>query len=373
MALKSSDLKFNCKHFRGDLPCLPNKLRGKVCPSCHEYEQIGAKILIIKLGAIGDVIRSTPLALGLKRSLSGAHITWLTRTPEVFSATEIDEVYPFDFASLYKVSNTQYDIAINLDKDKEACILLKNVIAGEKYGFIWEHNHIAPATPHAEHKLMTGVFDHLSKANRKHYLQEIFEICGMTFQGERYLLNADPRLCEKFAGITAAALGKTIIGLNTGCGKRWQTRLWPREHWGELIKLLQRDKYFPLLLGGQDEDESNRQYSQETGAVYPGYFSLPEFVALTSRCDMVVTAVSMMMHIAVGLNIPLVLFNNIFNKHEFYLYDNGIIVEPTSGCECYYGNTCRRQKHCMRDISVEQVYAAINEIAFPAAAEISRA
>jgi ADP-heptose:LPS heptosyltransferase len=317
---------------------------------------------VIKLGAVGDVIRSTPLLVSLKREFPGAHITWITRAPEVLPVAEIDEPCPFDFASVYKVSNTEYDIAINLDKDKEACMLLKNVSARRKYGFIWENNHIAAATPQAEHKLMTGVFDDLSRANTKHYLEEIFEICGTTFQGEPYLLNADSRLREKFKGITAAARGQRVIGLNTGCGKRWQTRLWPPEHWRELIKTLQQEKYFPFLLGGPDEDELNRLYSAETGAVYPGTFSLPEFVALTSLCDVVVTAVSMMMHIAIGLNIPLVLFNNIFNKDEFYLYDNGIIVEPPSGCECYYGNACRREKHCLRDVSVEQVYTAIHQL-----------
>jgi ADP-heptose:LPS heptosyltransferase len=361
MTLGPSDLKFDCKYFKGDVPCLPSKLRGKVCPSCDEYTKTGPKILFIKLGAIGDVLRSTALVRGLKRDFPGAQITWITRSPEILSGVEL-EVCAFDFTSLYQIANTEYDIAINLDKDKEACILLKNVSASKKYGFTWENNHVAPATAEAEHKIMTGLFDHLSKTNTKHYLEEIFEICGMTFRGERYLLNTDQQLREKFAGITEAAEGKTIIGLNTGCGRRWQTRLWPAEHWVNLIRLLQREHYFPLILGGPDEDEQNRQYSEDTGAVYPGNFALPEFVALTSHCDMVVTAVSMMMHIAIGLNLPLVLFNNIFNRHEFYLYDNGIIVEPPTGCDCYFGNICTRKKHCMPDISVEQVYAAIDEL-----------
>ena len=66
-----------------------------------------------------------------------------------------------------------------------------------------------------------------------------------------------------------------------------------------------------------------------------------------------------MMHIATGLQKSLVLFNNIFNKHEFELYGRGTIVEPTSGCDDYYGNTCTRSNHCMNDISVAQIYDAI--------------
>jgi len=69
--------------------------------------------------------------------------------------------------------------------------------------------------------------------------------------------------------------------------------------------------------------------------------------------------VSMMMHIALGLDKKMVLFNNIFNKYEFELYGQGVIVEPHTGCDCYYGSKCTRSVHCMKDISVDQVY---NEI-----------
>jgi heptosyltransferase-2 len=67
----------------------------------------------------------------------------------------------------------------------------------------------------------------------------------------------------------------------------------------------------------------------------------------------------MAMHIAIALRIQLVLMNNIFNPNEFYLYNNGSIVEPTSGCDCYYGITCKRTRNCMQDISVEMI---LNEI-----------
>ena len=53
------------------------------------------------------------------------------------------------------------------------------------------------------------------------------------------------------------------------------------------------------------------------------------------------------------------LFHNIFNIHEFELYDRGIINEPSSGCDCYFGNSCKREKSCMNDISVQDVLANI--------------
>jgi heptosyltransferase-2 len=358
-----TEVKFDCKFFRGDIPCSPNKLLGKVCITCDEYQPIKTRILIIKLGALGDVIRSTPLITRFRKIYPDAHITWVTRSPDILPKQMIDKICTFDFKSIYSITHQQYDIAVNLDKETEACSLLADVVAKKKYGFIWKDNRIDAASPAAEHKLITGFFDNISKVNTKNYPEEIFEMCDLKFEGEEYLLNFNVDLSKKWNSIRQDAAGKKIIGLNTGCGKRWLTRLWPSEYWVELITLLKKENYYPVLLGGADEDAMNKKYSSLTGAYYPGTYSLEEFIALTSNCDVVLTAVSMMMHIATALKIPMALFVNIFNPHEFHLYGRGVILQPTTGCDDYYGNTCTRERCCMNDISVETVFNAIKELA----------
>jgi len=356
--MQLKDVRFDCRYFKGEVPCLPNKLRNKVC-TCDEYEPIQTRILIIKLGAIGDVIRTTPLVTRFKKIYPNTHITWLTLSPDILPKDKIDLIYKFDFKSVFLVTHQQYDLAINLDKEKEACQLLANVNAKQKFGFTWRNEHIDACTMNAEHKLITGFFDNISKENKKHYLDEIFEICHQKYEGEEYLLNYNKALAGKWNVIREKAKYKLVVGLNTGCGKRWLTRLWPEKYWIELINQLQEKEYYPVLLGGTDEDEMNSFYSKETGAYYPGTYSLEEFIALTSNCDSIVTAVSMMMHIAMGLQKPLILFNNIFNANEFYMFNRGEILEPTDGCDDFYGNTCTRAVHCMNDISVERVLNAI--------------
>jgi len=348
-------LKFDCVHFKGHIPCKPNKIGNKECTTCNEYQPVSKRILIIKLGAIGDVIRTTPLIVKFRALYPNCHITWVTQSPDILPASRVDVIYKFEFIAIYTLQNQKFDIAINLDKEPEACSLLKDVNATEKYGFIWKNYHIDIATPAAKHKLITGLFDHISKINTKHYLDEIFEICNLEFKNEPYLLDVDTEFASKWEVLKKAGEGKPVIGLNTGCGKRWTTRLWPNDYWIQLIKELNHLGLFPVLLGGEAEDENNRFLSLQSGAYYPGHFSLKEFIALTSNCNLVVTQVSMMMHIVTALKIPLVLMNNIFNSHEFYLYNNGVIVEPSTGCDCYYGNTCKRERNCMHDISVETI------------------
>lgn len=360
--MQFSDVRFDCRHFRTGIPCKPNKVSGEVCTTCAQYDPVKTRILIIKLGALGDVIRTTPLLEKFRNTHEGVHFTWLTLSPAILPQDQIDIIYKWNETSLFVIGNSEYDIAINLDKDVEACMLLSKVNAGKKYGFTWENGHVAPATDRAVHKLMTGFFDQLSRANTKSYLEEIFEICHFEFSGEQYQINLNTSYASHWKQeLRNLAGSKPIVGLNTGCGPRWNTRLWSEESWEKLAGELSESGYFPVFLGGELEHEKNLRMSAG-GAFYPGHFSLEEFIGLTDACDIVVTQVSMMMHIATALRKKLVLCNTIFNAREFELYGRGVLVEPQSGCECYYGNTCVRGTSCMHDISPEQMLAAVHAV-----------
>jgi heptosyltransferase-2 len=260
---------------------------------------------------------------------------------------------------VFIVTKQQFDIAVNLCKDQEAAMLLSECNAKQKFGFLWSEGHLSIANPESEHKLLTGLFDSYSKANTKSYVEEIFEICGFDYQQEPYSLNVDSKQMDHWSYLKESAQNKPIIGLNTGAGSRWPTRLWPEENWKQLIVALKNAGYAPLLLGGNDEHERNIALKQETGAMYEGVFPLETFIAISAQCDVIVTAVSMTMHIALGLGKKMVLFNNIFNKHEFDVFGRGEIIEPETGCDCYYGAQCSRERICMKDISVNTVFAAI--------------
>ena len=69
----------DCRHFRGELPCKPHKQSGVICDGCPEYDPFDMRILIVKLAAAGDVIRTTPLLRKLRAEHPRAWITWLKR------------------------------------------------------------------------------------------------------------------------------------------------------------------------------------------------------------------------------------------------------------------------------------------------------
>ena len=185
-------------------------------------------------------------------------------------------------------------------------------------------------------------------------MKEIFEICGFQFQGEEYILNAKQEQTWNLPK------NKKIVGLNTGCGGRWKSRLWPESHWTRVAKMLIKKGYEVLFLGGKQEDEKNQRLAKKSGGQYLGHYSLQVFIDLINQCDLVVTAVTMALHIALGLKKKVVLFNNIFNANEFELYGRGLIIEPPKECKGCFMNDC--EEACMELIRPEEVFKITDQL-----------
>ncbi len=356
-------IKTDCRYFNGEIPCKPHKLYGVHCVEddgsvCKYYSPFNSRILIIKLGAIGDVIRTTPLFTRLKSEYPDAKIYWLTHTPEVVPQ-EVDEVLKFNLETVLYLKEIKFDLVINLDKDKEACALASSLKTVRKQGFILKDGSPAPADENAEHKILTGIFDDLNKKNTKNYLEEIFEICGFEYKGEKYILSK----FNEYGQDWQIDKSKKVVGLNTGCGGRWTSRLWPEKYWMELASKLIEEGYEVLLLGGEQEDEKNRKIAEQSGAKYFGHFPLRTFINLVNQCDLVVTAVTMAMHITLALGKKIVLMNNIFNPHEFELFGLGEIVQPEKECRCFFSPKCTNPEyHCMDYLFPETIFETVRKL-----------
>ncbi|MDO9576656.1 MAG: glycosyltransferase family 9 protein [Candidatus Cloacimonadales bacterium] len=350
-------IRNNCCHFRGDIPCRPHKEHGAHCENCEYFIPLEKRILIIKLGAAGDVIRTTPILRKLRSEFPKAEITWLTESPIFVPKKFVHNVLEWNEKNVFWLQNQKFDLLVNLDKDKHALVLAESIKAGAKKGYLPdEFGKCRPADSDAEHKWQTGLWDDLCLQNRKSYPQEIFEMFGYDFNGEKYILDL-PKSDLKFD----LPVGKKIIGLNTGCGTRWLTRLWGEKNWIELSDKLQEKGFIPLLLGGPTEHEMNSEIAANSKAIYLGFFELKDFLNLMNQCDLVVTSVTMAMHIAIGFEKKIVLFNNIFNKHEFELYGLGTILEPENkDCLGCYKNTCEIE--CISTIQPDRVLQEIENL-----------
>lgn len=349
------------------------------CSLCDSYQKFNKKILIIKLQAAGEVIRNTPLLHKIHQVFPHSKIYWLTKYPEllpegsVIGAGEalpsMFKILPFSLESITFLVQEEFDIIYGLDKDIEAASLANTIKAKVKKGFSIADGAIVPFDQDAEHKWLTGILDDKMKANTRHYVEEMFEICGFQWSGEEYILPVlpepvlpEPVLPEPAAfDLPITDDARITIGLNTGAGAVWPTRVWSYERWVELINLLKTD-FTILLLGGPDEDEKNKSLAQKTDVLYYGVLPYRKFMGLVSCCDLVVTSVTMALHIAIGLKKKIVLLNNIFPSCEFYLYNLGTILEPPIDClGCYktaFDQNCT-SRNCLDLITAQKVETAI--------------
>jgi ADP-heptose:LPS heptosyltransferase len=358
------NFRTDCRHFRGHVPCAPHKAHGHHCDGCPEFRARAGRILLIKLGAAGDVIRTTPLLEPLRREYPDHVLTWVTEFPALLP-TVVDDPRPFSLETLVWLRRTRFDLVINLDKDRQACALTREVAADRLLGFTQDDDGVCvPVTGAGEgpdaaarHKYLTGLFDDVNQACTQSYPQEIFAICGYEFAGQEYVVDR-PAAAPAFD----LPSGKTTVGLNTGCGGRWTSRLWPEESWAQLARELMAAGHAVVLLGGPEEDAKNQRLAAATGACYPGHFDLKTFIGLMDRCDLVVSAVTMAMHIALGLGKKLVLLNNIFNPHEFELYGRGVIVGPQQACTCFFQPRCTNDSFCLETLTPGMVQSAVQDL-----------
>lgn len=353
-------LRHDCVHFRGDRPCAPHRESGKRC-TCDAFAPVERRGVIVKLGAAGDVLRTTPL---LRAVGKGTRVLWVTHHPELLppDACEAVRVSP---ATLARLQSERFDFCWNLDKDPEACAIGEITNAAHKKGFGLKDGVPWPLDASAWHKFATGVDDPLSRANIRSYPEEIFEIVGLPYAKQEYWLRPPPAAAMHEAAETLP--GEGWIGLNTGAGARWRSRIWPRGHWRELCERMRAAGLKPVLLGGPEEHEMNAALAAEAHCPYPGVRPLEFFYALMHRCRVVVSGVTQAMHLAIAARTPLVLINNIFNPHEFELYGRGVVAGPERPCDCYYDGVCRTGRACINEIAPARIAELVQGLARAAA------
>ena len=87
-------------------------------------------VLILKLGATGDVVRTTPLLSRLN-----AQITWLTAPKNTVLLEDVkDNVRCFSWEERERALDTDYDLAINLEDTLDVAQFLKTVRCGQRFG-----------------------------------------------------------------------------------------------------------------------------------------------------------------------------------------------------------------------------------------------
>jgi heptosyltransferase-2 len=362
-------LRLDCRRYRGDRPCAAG-VPG-LCPSgCPHYAPIGHRIVIIKLAALGDVIRTAALLPGLKERWPNSQITWVTRLNGVRMLANhplIDRLLPFDAETLCHLEHERFDLCLSLDKEPGPTALAMRIDARERRGIgLSPHGTVLPLNAECVDYFLLGLDDRKKfTENTKSYQQLLYEALGMRYAGQRYRLypgDASRARARTFWSGAGVAERDVVVGFNTGAGQVFANKNWPVERFIELAHLIHRQTDWRVaLFGGPDERTRNaRVVAACPGVVDTGCdHDEPIFAALLQRCNALVTGDTMAMHAAIALDVPCVVLFGPTCHQEIDLYGHGEKVRTSRSCAPCYARGCSQSPNCMDEISVAPVRAAI--------------
>ncbi len=341
------------------------------CPGCPDYAPLGRKILVVKLDAIGDVLRTTAILPALLDKYPGAQVTWVTRErsrPLLEGNPQLHRVLAVEGNYLETLMSEDFDLGIGLDADALSAQILSLARCGEKLGFTagrfgWGE----PASPEARAWWLMGVNDRLKKANRRTYQEIMYQICGLAGPVARPQLPArllEPGWIRRRREELGLRPDRKVIGLNTGGGGRWQCKKWTVAGTVELVRRLRRrvPDAALLLYGGPEEIEFNAAILAEcAGQVADLGCQNPvqEFVSLVSLADIFFTPDSLGFHIAIALAKRTVVLVGPTSPWELDVYGRGEILTADPECAACYRSRCDRRPTCMETLDPTVVENAI--------------
>jgi heptosyltransferase-2 len=365
----SREIAFDCKLFIGDRPCVWHKQTGVLC-TCDHYERVDERLLIIKLDAMGDVLRSTALLPPLVEAHPRAAITWITRkesVPLLQRNPYVAEVLEFGAEALIHLQTRTFDRVINLDASKISAALATAARSRRKDGFVLdERGYVQPTNDAARRWLEAGIFDDIKRQGSSTYQDRMAEILGVAGRKHHYVFElAADEVRRARAHLESIGLDfeRPVIGLNTGAGGRWPLKQWREDGYLELVaRVGRRDDVQFMLLGGPAEQDRNDRLKRASAVrlLDPGCDNtVRHFAALLSHCDMAVTGDTLAMHLSLALGKRTVVLFGPTSAAEIELYGLGEKVVPKMECLSCYKTSCDFVPNCMDLISTDMVERAV--------------
>jgi len=269
------------------------------------------KIAILKIGAIGDVLMSTPFVRSLRNEFSEAQIDYWTgkwSAPIIETNTNLNKVIPFDEKIFYdkkkfallklarQIRKEKYDMLLLLDKSWMVGVFgimtgIKTRVGFDRAGEGWGHNIRVPYG--------------LRKHEMAFYLDLAKAVGGKdtALKMDLELNEADEKEAHKFMRefkVTRGCIG-LVPGGAKNPGQNMASRRWP--YFTDLSKKIEEKI---VLFGGPGDDE----IAQKIIAIRPdainacGKLSLRATAALMKFCKLIITNDAGPMHLAGAVGVP---------------------------------------------------------------------
>lgn len=345
-------------------------------------------ILIVKLSAIGDVIHTLPALNAIRAHNPNAHITWLVETAAadlVVGHRALDRVIVShrkhwmqalkraprcqamrEIRSFWReLRDTHYDMILDFQGLLKSALLVWLARGKRKIGFDkgmqhQEHsytfyNERIPPVDMEVHALSRGLM--------------LLNAIGIDTPSVTYAVpvsDADRRQVEKLLEANGIDGSRPLVAVNPVA--LWETKLWLNDRFAALADRLVVESGVDIVFtGGPDDGQTITQIQNMMGrqAVdLSGRTTLTMLAALYRQSDLLVTTDTGPMHLAAAMGTPVVaLFGPTAPWRTGPFGDGHRVIRTAPPCSPCFKRRCDENRcKCMRDITVETVMDAVQEI-----------
>ena len=341
------------------------------------------RILIVKLGSIGDIIHTLPSLAAIRKALPDAEISWVAEErsaeilrglPLIDNLIEVDtqalrggmvieEILLNASKQLKGLRQFKFDVAIDFQGLWKSAMIAKLSGARRRWGFARDG-----LREPSSRILITDTVDtprHIHVIEKNLMLAEGALTIGVPSHDFEFpIATTDEHKAEADALIAAA--GGEFAVLNPGGG--WVTKLWHAEKFGQLAdKLWQEKRIISIVATGPKDLELADKVAaaSRVGNLVLAQPSLKGFYELVKRARVYVGGDTGPTHLAVAAKAPIV---GLFGPTEWWRNgspNHADIVVERNEIDCRvdcHRRTC--SKWICMDSDVATVYAAIEKRMF---------
>lgn len=325
------------------------------------------RLLIVLLGAIGDVVRALPLAQRLRAAWPDTQIAWAVEPPAAPILQEhpsLDQVIRFERPAgiaafllfLRAVRRSAPDLALDLQSHFKSGLTSWYSGAGVRIGFHRRNSREGNWLFNTEQ--ITPVEEFSSKVQQ-----------FLRFADHLGVPAAPISFGLRLAADEWARVDSLLAGVDERFAVLWVGSTWPSRYWFPVPTALLcrglRERGLRVVLIGGPADRSFAQAVLDAGAGevinLVGHTSLRDVIGLLARATLGVGPDSGPMHIAAAVGTPVVSLWGATSPARSAPYGWGhLIVRADAPCAPCYLRRCPIGRLCMESITPEAVLARVD-------------
>jgi len=329
------------------------------------------RILIVRLGSLGDIVHTLPLAAALRRGFPSARIDWVVdeRHHEFLDLVSVVDrciVWRTRSVSAWRsiggvvteLRREHYDVVLDSQGLLKSAVLARMAGGRRVIGFPRTHLREPAARFFYDEECSPGTTRHVVELNLS-----LASLLGVERGPWEFPLEVrDTIACTDVQRRLGLENGQYAV-LNPGAA--WPNKRWPPEWFGAIARRLRMKHGLPVaVIWGPGEEllAESVAVASDGAAIPTGSTSLADLVAVLKRATLLVSGDTGPLHIAAALGTPIVGIYGPTNPDR-----NGPwapadhTVSRFAECRCHHRRSCRVTRWCVGNIAVDAVAEAVDE------------